>query len=98
VVRTAKLQRELERLTPFRWRATSATADAALGWTVLWDLMASSSGTDETGVAVPEDVVQRATAYLESTGLRQSTEIRGCIRRMLGPTAPNAPVDDDDSE
>lgn len=98
VVRTAKLQREFERLTPFRWRTSSATADAALGWTVLWDVAASSSKTAEGGVAVPEAVVQRAVSYLQCPALRQSKEIRECLRRALGPAASTAPVAEDEDD
>lgn len=97
IARTAELEREFGRLTPFRWRKGAATADVALGWTVLWDLVSSSTPA-AAGVTVPEAVVQRAKSYLQRPCLRQSSELRECLRRVLGPTVAGTQVDEDELE
>ncbi len=71
-------------LTPFRLRRNGHVADAALGWVIFWELMASSSLTQESVVAATSDVVQGCVDYLASPALVGSDQVRTCNRRWLG--------------
>ncbi|HKO47559.1 MAG TPA: hypothetical protein VJV79_07545 [Polyangiaceae bacterium] len=80
-----KVEAELVPLSPFRRLPAADSADVALGWILLWDLLASVGPTKSDGTAeLPDEVFGRVKAYLATKRVGVSTNVRELLTRIVG--------------